>query len=87
MKSEAYTIWEEKTRLLDQVKMIQKDNIDITGEISNKVVNHARADEEIITLNNIASENIKSIEETRNKNDKSMTEKADQESKLDVFIG
>ena len=49
------------------------------------VANHAHADEEILKLNSIASENIKSIEETRYKIDKAMTENFDIESKLKRF--
>ena len=36
------------------------------------VENHARAEEEILELNTMASENIKAIEEIREKNDKAM---------------
>ena len=50
------------------------------------VANHVRAEEEILKLNTMASENIKSIEEMREKNDKAMTEKADLESKLKRFV-
>ena len=49
------------------------------------VANRARAKEKIIKLNTMDSENIKAIEEMRNKNDKAMTEKADLESKLKRF--
>ena len=46
------------------------------------MANHACAQEEIINLNTMASENIKSIEEMRKKHEKDMTEKADKESML-----
>ena len=49
------------------------------------VANHVRAEEQIIKLNTMVSEKIKSIEEMRNKNDKAMTEKADLEVKLKRF--
>ena len=45
VQSEAYIIQEENTRLLDQFKMMQKDNSDITCELFNMVDNHARAEE------------------------------------------
>ena len=45
MQSEAHTIQEENTRLLDQVNIMQKYNSDITGELSNMVDNHARLEE------------------------------------------
>ena len=45
MQYEADTTQEKKTRLLDQVKMIKKESSDITGELSNMVANHARAEE------------------------------------------
>ena len=73
VQSESDTIQEEKTRLLDQAKMMQKENIYITGEISNIVANHAHIEEETLKLNTMASENIESIEEIKKKNDKSMT--------------
>ena len=73
MQTEADTIHEEKTRLLDQVKIMQKDKIDITRELSNMVSNHVRTEEETLKLNTMASENIISIDEMRKKNDKSMT--------------
>ena len=76
VQSESDTIQEEKTRLLDQAKMMQKENIYITGEISNIVANHAHIEEETLKLNTMASENIESIEEIKKKNDKSMTEKS-----------
>ena len=85
MKSESDTIQEENTWLLDQFKMMQKQNNGITGELSNKVVNHARAEEEILKLNTMASENIRAIEEMRKKNDKAMTENSDLQSKLNFF--
>ena len=44
MKSEADTIQVENTRLLDQVNMTQKEKSDITGDISNMVDSHARAE-------------------------------------------
>ena len=65
MQYEADTIQEGKTRLSDQVKMMQKENSDITGELSNMVAKHVRAEEEILKLNTMASENIKAIEEMR----------------------
>ena len=86
MQYEADTIQEEYTRLLDQAKMIQKENSDITCDIYNMVANHVRTEENIIKLYTMASENIKSIEKTRKKNDKYMTEKADIESKLNRFF-
>ena len=46
------------------------------------MANHACAQEEIININTMASENIKSIEEMRKKHEKDMTEKADTESML-----
>ena len=46
VQSEADTIQEENTRFLDQVKMMQKENSEITGEISKMVANHARTEEE-----------------------------------------
>ena len=55
MQSEADTIQDENTRLLDQVKMMQKENSDITSELYNIVSNHARAEEEILKLNIMAS--------------------------------
>ena len=64
---------------------MQKDNHDITRELSNMVANHARVEEEIIKLNAISSENIKVIEEMRKKNDKSMTEKDNLERKI-IFL-
>ena len=70
---EADTTQEEKTRLLDQVKMIQKQNSDITCDLSNMVTNHARLEEGILKLNNMSSENIKVIEYMREKIDKAMT--------------
>ena len=45
MQSEADNMQKVKTRLLDQVKIMQIDNSDITGELSNMVANHARAEE------------------------------------------
>ena len=78
VKYESDTIQEGKNRLLYQVKMMQKDNSDIMGELSNMVDNHASAEGEILKPNTMASENIKAIEETRKKNDKYMTENADQ---------
>ena len=45
VQSELDTIQEEKTRLLDQVRMMQKDKSDITSEISNMVANHEREEE------------------------------------------
>ena len=47
MQSEADTIQEENTKSLEQVKIIPKDNSDITGEISNMVSSHVHAEEEI----------------------------------------
>ena len=74
VKSEADTIREGKTRLLDQIKIMKKWNSDITGELSNMVDNHALAEEVIIKLNTIALENIKGTEEMRKKNEKTMIE-------------
>ena len=45
VQSEADTMQGGNTRLLDQVNMMQKENSDITGEISNMVAIHTRADE------------------------------------------
>ena len=69
VQSEADTIQEGNDRFLDKVKMMQKEKIDITGELSNMVSNHARAEEEILKLNTMASENIKTTEEMRNKSE------------------
>ena len=74
VKSEADTIQEGKTRLLDQIKIMKKWNSDITGELSNMVDNHALAEEVIIKLDTIALENIKATEEMRKKNEKAMIE-------------
>ena len=49
------TIQDKNTRLLDQVKIMQKYKSYITGEISNMVANHARAEEEIINRNTMSS--------------------------------
>ena len=54
VQSEEDTIQEENTRLLDQVKMMQKYNSVITDELSNMVANHAHAEDEIINLNTMA---------------------------------
>ena len=43
--SEADTTQEENTRLLNYFKITQQENSDITGELSNMVANHARAEE------------------------------------------
>ena len=67
MQSEADTIQEENTRFLDQVKMMQKENSEITGEISKMVANHARTEEEGLKLNTMALENINAIGEMRKK--------------------
>ena len=56
--------------------MIQEEKSYITGELYNMVSNHALAEEEILNLNTMASENIKANEEKRKKNDKATTEKA-----------
>ena len=85
MNSEADIIQEENTGLLDHVKVIQKDNSDITGELSNVVANHAHTEGKSLKLNTMASKNIKAIEEMRKKNDKATTEKADLESKVKRF--
>ena len=85
VQSEVDTTQEENTRFLDQANMMQKDNSDITGELSNMVANHAHVEKEILKLDTMASENIKSIEEMRKKNDKSMTKKAALESKFKSF--
>ena len=45
VKSEADTTQEGEIRFLDQVKIMQKEKSDITGEISNMVSNHAHAEE------------------------------------------
>ena len=45
VQSEADTIMEENTRLLDHSKMTQKDNNDITDDLSNMVDDHAHAEE------------------------------------------
>ena len=55
MQSEVDTTQEENTRFLDQANMMQKDNSDITGELSNMVANYARSEEEIVHLNNMSS--------------------------------
>ena len=55
MQSEVDTTQEENTRFLDQANMMQKDNSDITGELSNMVANYARSEEEIVYLNNMSS--------------------------------
>ena len=86
VQSESDTTQEENNRFLDHTQMMQKENIDITGEISNIVANHTHTEEEIIKLNTMASENIESIDDIKKKNDKSMTEKADIESKLNRFF-
>ena len=65
--------------------MMQTYNSDIIGDIPNMVANHARAEEEILKLDTMASENIKVVEEMRKKNDKAMTEKADLERKIKSF--
>ena len=70
MQSEAHTIQEENTRLLDQVNIMQKENSYIKGELYNMVSNHARAEEETLKIGTKAPENIKAIEETRKKNEK-----------------
>ena len=49
------------------------------------VANHKRVEKEILKLNTMASEKIKSIEDTRKKNDKAMTEKSYLERKLKRF--
>ena len=46
------------------------------------VANHVRAGEEILKLNTMASENIKSIEEMRTKIDRYLIEKADLQIKI-----
>ena len=50
------------------------------------VAKHTPAEEEILKLNTMALENIKAIEEIRNKDDKSMTEKANLDIKLKRFL-
>ena len=85
VQSEAYNIQKKKTRLLYQVNMMQKQNIDITGELSNIVANHACAEEELVKLNTLASENMNAIEDMRKKNYKDMTEKDDIDIKLNRF--
>ena len=64
---------------------MQKYNNDITGDLYNKLAKYARAEEEIFNINNMASENIKDIEETRKKNDKDIKEKVYLESSLKLF--
>ena len=49
---------------------MQKEKSDIPGNLSNKVANHARAEEETLKIGTKAPENIKAIEETRKKNEK-----------------
>ena len=56
MQSEVDTILEENTRLLYQANIMQKDNSDITGDISNIVVNHAHAEGGVLNLNTNYSE-------------------------------
>ena len=87
MQFEANTIQEEKTRLLYQVNIMQRENSDIIGKVSNMVSNHGRAEKEISKLNTVASENMKAVEEIRQKNYKSVTENADLESKINGFFG
>ena len=87
MQFEANTIKEEKTRLLYQVNIMQRENSDIRGKVSNMVSNHGRAEKEISKLNTVASENMKAVEEIRQKNYKSVTENADLESKINGFFG
>ena len=53
--------------------MMQKENTDITCELSNMMANHVHTEEEIININTMATEIIKAIEEMRKKNDKAMT--------------
>ena len=67
MQSEADNIQEGNTRLLYQVKMMQKYKSDIIGELSDMVANHARAEEETLNLYTMASENIKATEDMRKK--------------------
>ena len=85
VQSKADTIQEEKTIFFDQVKMMEIYISDIIGEISNMVDKYLCAEEEIIKLNTMDSENIKSIEETRKKIEKAMAEKADLESQRNIF--
>ena len=85
VQSEADTTQEENTSLLDQAKMMQKENIAITGDLSNIVANHACAEEELVKLNTLASENMNAIEDMRKKNYKDMTEKDDIDIKLNRF--
>ena len=67
--------------------MMQKENIAITGDLSNIVANHACAEEENLKINTTASENIKAIQDRRKKNDKAMTGKAFLNIKLNIFVG
>ena len=67
--------------------MVQKEKSDIIGELSNMLSSHTHLEEVILNLNTMASENIKSIEETRKKKYKAMTENDDLESKINVFVG
>ena len=61
MQSEADTIQEVNNWLLYHVNMVPKDNSDITGELSNMLAKHTRAEEEILNLGTMASENIKYV--------------------------
>ena len=54
VRSEAGKIQLEKTRLLDQANIMQNNNSDIKGELSNMVANHARAEEETLKINTMA---------------------------------
>ena len=85
MQFEVDTIQEEKTRLLDQANIMQKENSDIAGEKYNILANHAREEEEILNIETMDLENIKAIEETSKKNDKATKEKDDLASKIIPF--
>ena len=45
MQYEADIIQEEETRLLNQVKIMQIENSDVTGDLSNMLANHVCAEE------------------------------------------
>ena len=45
VQSKADTTMEENTRLLDQSKMVQKENSDISDDLSNMVDDHSHAEE------------------------------------------
>ena len=49
------------------------------------VANHAHVEEEIVKLNTMASERIKSVKEMRKKNYKAMIEMFDLEIRINIF--